>query len=616
MLVAVPGDFDLVKSRVDIVQLVGERVPLRKAGRAYKGLCPFHSEKTPSFTVDPDRRTFKCFGCGEGGDVFDWLIKTDGVDKADALKVLAERAGVELTGGRPPEEREREKRLLAAHEVAHFYFRQALRGTPKGKAAAEYVAGRGITTASVEQFGIAYAPDLPDGLLAYFRKKGYADEEIVATGLVVQTERGLLDRFRDRLIVPIRDARGRIIAFGGRAMRDDQRGKYINSPQTLLFNKSGTLYGLDAAKADARRQSEAVIVEGYFDAIGCHQAGITNAVASMGTALTEDQYRVLDDLHIERAVVAFDGDAAGQRSAEARGRDLARIAQRASLRARKGTVTARTGLGVYVTVLPPDTDPDVLARRDPAALRGIIGAAKPVLEFVIDTIAGRFTDRLHNPDGRRRFLAEALPLLADEPDALTRELYLGTLSRLTGLDQETLRTQVADPEIRLSRGIRAADPRTPAGPEGPAVPEKKQTTSLERYLMAQLTKFPEEAARLDLDLADLSDPDHRAIYELLRTGHTTADLPAHLAATAATLSANALEPSSVAAAGHEIEIVALRLREGNLRRHLGDARAALARSDGDVGAQDEEVNRLAHDLEEVQRSLQRQTVLRSGEQQE
>jgi DNA primase len=263
----VPGDFDRVKERVDIVQLVGERVPLKKAGRAYSGLCPFHSEKTPSFTVDPDRRTFHCFGCGEKGDCFDWLMKLDGVDKGEALKTLAERAGIELTGGRPPAEREREKRLLAAHDTAHFYFRQALRGTPKGKAAAEYVAKRGIDEKSVEQFGVSYAPDLPDGLLAYLRKKGHSDEEIIASGLVVQTERGLFDRFRDRLIVPIRDARGRIVAFGGRAMRDDQRGKYINSPQTLLFNKSATLYALDAAKAEARRQSEGVIVEGYFDAI-------------------------------------------------------------------------------------------------------------------------------------------------------------------------------------------------------------------------------------------------------------------------------------------------------------------------------------------------------------
>ena len=324
-LIAMPGDFDTVKERVDIVQLVGERVQLRKAGRAYSGLCPFHAEKTPSFSVDPDRRTFHCWGCGEKGDVFDWLIKLDGVDKGEALKLLADRAGVELTGGRPPAEREREKRLLAAHDTAHFYFRQALRGTPKGKAAAEYVAARGIDQKMVEQFGVAYAPDLPDGLLAYLRKKGYSDEEVLGAGLVVQTERGLFDRFRDRLIVPIRDSRGRIIAFGGRAMRADQRGKYINSPQTLLFNKGATLYALDAAKAEARRQSEVVIVEGYFDAIACHQAGLVNVVASMGTALTVDQYRALDDLHLERAVVAFDGDAAGQRSAEARLRRALRV---------------------------------------------------------------------------------------------------------------------------------------------------------------------------------------------------------------------------------------------------------------------------------------------------
>ncbi|HEY8861269.1 MAG TPA: DNA primase [Candidatus Limnocylindria bacterium] len=602
-----PGDFDLVKERVDIVQLVGERVHLRKAGRAYSGLCPFHAEKTPSFSVDPDRRTFHCFGCGERGDVFDWLIKIDGLDKAEALKVLAEKAGVELTGGRPPGEREREKRLLAAHETAHFYFRQALRGTPKGKAAAEYVAGRGIDEKAVEQFGVAYAPDLPDGLLTYLRKKGYTDEEILSTGLVVETERGLLDRFRDRLIVPIRDARGRIIAFGGRAMRADQRGKYINSPQTVLFNKSATLYALDAAKAEARRQGETVIVEGYFDAIACHQAGLANVVASMGTALTEGQYRVLNDLHLERAVVAFDGDVAGQRSAETRGRELLRIVQR--FHAGTGVISTRQGLGVYVTVLPPDTDPDDLARKEPARLRGLIGAAKPVLEFVIEAIARRFEGRLENPDGRRRFLAEALPILADEPDALTRELYLGTLSRLSGLDQETLRTQVA-----TAGANRRAAPNVSVRAEPTATPERKQTTSLERYLMAQLTRFPEEAARLDLDPADLVDPVNRAIFEQLRDGQSTADLPAHLAATAATLGANAPEPGQGADAGREIEIVALRLREGNLRRRLEDVRATFARADGDVGGLDEEVSRLAHDLEEVQRSLQRSTVLRSTEQ--
>ena len=604
-----PGDFDTVKERVDIVQLIGERVQLRKAGRAYSGLCPFHAEKTPSFSVDPERRTFHCFGCSEKGDAFDWVMKMDGVDKGEALKLLADRAGVELSGGRPLAERDREKRLLAAQDTAHFYFRQALRGTPKGKAAADYVAARGIDPQQVERFGIAYAPDLPDGLLAYLRKKGYADDDIQGAGLAVQTERGLFDRFRDRLIVPIRDARGRIIAFGGRAMRADQRGKYINSPQTLLFNKSATLYALDAAKAEARRQSEVVIVEGYFDAIACHQAGLTNVVASMGTALTVDQYRALDDLHLERAVVAFDGDAAGQRSAEARGLDLLRIVQQYRSR---GVISTRTGLGVYVTVLPRDTDPDDLARLDPARLRQLIAAAKPILEFVIDTVARRFEGRLDGPDGRRRFLAEALPLLANEPDALTRELYLGTLSRLTGLDQETLRAQVSRVGAIRPPAANVA-PRTESAQ---AAPERKQTTSLERYLMAQLIKFPEEAARCDLDPADLADPVHRAIFEQLRGGQSTADLPAHLAATAATLGANAPEPGlgSEADPGHEIEIVALRLREGNLRRRLDEVRATFARADGDVGGLDEEVSRLARDLEEVQRALQRSTVLRTTEQ--
>ncbi len=604
-----PGDFDRVKERVDIVQLVGERVPLKKAGRSYSGLCPFHSEKTPSFSVDADRRTFHCFGCGEKGDCFDWLMKLDGVDKGEALKTLAERAGIELTGGRPPAEREREKRLLAAHDTAHFYFRQALRGTPKGKAAAEYVANRGIDEKAIEQFGVSYAPDLPDGLLAYLRKKGHSDEEIIASGLVVQTERGIFDRFRDRLIVPIRDARGRIIAFGGRAMRDDQRGKYINSPQTLLFNKSGTLYALDAAKAEARRQSEAVIVEGYFDAIACHQAGLSNVVACMGTALTEEQYRSLEAMNLDRVVVLFDGDVAGERSAEKRGKELVRIAQRATQRAGKITV-GKTALSLRVGVLPGGMDPDDLARKAPADLKARITAAKPLLEFVIDAIAQRFVGRLEGPDGRRRFLAEALPLLRDEPDLLTRELYLGTLSRHSGLDQETLRG-----ELTGASAIRPAAPNVSLKADGaPAAGDGKQTTSLERYLMAQLTKFPEEAARLDLDPADLSDPDHRAIFEQLRGGHLTADLPAHLAATAATLGAYAPEPGSAADAGREIEIVALRLREGNLRRRFVDVRAALARGEGDLGGLDEEVSRLAHDLEEVQRSLQRSTVLRSTEQ--
>ena len=599
-----PGDFDTVKERVDIVQVIGEHgVVLKKSGRGFTGLCPFHNEKTPSFHVNPDTRSYKCFGCGESGDIFTILEKIDGLTPAEALKVLAERAGVELTSRRDPAEQEREKRLLAANDTAHFYFRQALRGTDRGKEVARYLADRGIQPEMVEKFGLGYAPDSWDGLVGYLRKKGYSDDEIVAAGLVGRNDRGVFDWFRDRLIVPIKDGRGRIIAFGGRAMRADQRGKYVNSQGTVLFNKSATLYALDAARAAIRKESVAVIVEGYFDAIVLHQTGFANAVASMGTALTEEQYHVLDAMRIERAVVAFDGDAAGQNSAERRGIDLAQQVQRAVRRAGRGSVSARTGLSVYVTVLPTDTDPDVLARRDPERLRTLLGEAKPVLEFVLDRIAKR--SNLEKADGQRRFLAEALPLVGGEPDPLTRELYLGTLSKLTGLDQEYLRREAA-----------AAPPPAPQRPaavsnETPA----KQTAPAERYLMALLIRFPEEAALTELAPGDLDDPDNRAIFEVLKAGkHSTSDLPAHLAAKAAAHGASAPELEGEVDVAQAIEIAALALRERNLRRRMKNAQGQLARGNGgDAGAVDGEVARLAKELAELMHRRERHTVLHAAD---
>src|SRR5436309_3123522 len=481
-----PGDFDTVKERVDIVQLIGERVPLKKVGRAYSGLCPFHSEKTPSFTVDPDRRTYHCFGCARHGDIFTWLEELDGLEPVEALKILAERAGVELTSRRDPAEMEREKRFLAANDTAHFYFRQALRGTERGKEVARYIADRGIHPETVEKFGLGYAPDNWDGLVGYLRKKGYSDDEAVAAGLVGRNDRGVFDWFRDRLIVPIKDGRGRIIAFGGRAGR--------------------------------------------------------------------------------------------------------------------GSVTARTGLSVYVTVLPADTDPDVLARRDPERLRALLAEAKPVLEFVLDRIQAR--SDLERADGRRRFLAEALPLVAGEPDPLTRELYLGTLSSSTGLDQEALRREAA---------------AAPPPPQRSAVPSNetpaKQTAPAERYLMALLIRFPEEAARTELAPGDLDDPDHRAMLEYLKAGkHPTSDLPAHLAAKAAALGASAPELEGEEDVAQAVEIAALGLRERNVRRRMKNAQGQLARANGgDVGAVDGEVAQLANELAELMHRRERHTVLHAAD---
>ena len=609
-----PGDFDTIKERIDIVALIGERVALKKAGKVYKGLCPFHVEKTPSFQVDPERRNYHCFGCDQKGDVFTWLEKMENLEPVEALKVLAERAGVELTR-RAPEERERDDRLHKLMDTALFYFRQGLRSPDHGKAAAAYLANRGMTPEAIEKFGLGYAPDLWDGLLTYIKRKGFSEEEGITAGLLRTGDRGVYDWFRGRLMVPIRDSRGRVIAFGGRAMRADQPGKYVNSPNTPLFNKSATLYALDVARPAIRSAGVAVIVEGYFDAIACHQAGIANVVASMGTALTAEQYLRLQDLKIERVIVAFDGDPAGQRSAERRGRDLLPLLQRHSGRAGSGQVGTRGYATLYVTVLPDGMDPDDLARADPARLRTLLAEATSLLEFLIAKIRER--SHLEQPEGRLRFLDEVASLLATEPDPVRREVYLSTVAGSTGIDPGMVRRRV---EAAAAAPQRTAAPARAPGQanedaEGASTaPGGKQTPLQERYVMALLTRFPEETARVDLVPDDLADPDLRALLTHLQAGdRSLSDLPAHLAAVAAALSASAQGPGEEVDPGQAIEIAAQRLRVQRLRDRLGDARAGLARAaDGDVGTLAVEVERLATLLAIAMARVERRTVLHGG----
>ena len=603
-----PGDFDTIKERIDIVALIGERVPLKKAGKAYKGICPFHLEKTPSFQVDPERRTYKCFGCGEGGDIFTFLEKIDNLDRGEALKVLAERAGVELSR-QAPEVRERDDRLHKLMDTALFYFRQGLRSPDHGKAAAAYLAKRGMTPEAIERFGLGYAPDLWDGLLTYIKRKGFTDEEGITAGLLRTGDRGVYDWFRGRLIVPIRDARGKVIAFGGRAMRADQPGKYVNSPTTPLFNKSATLYALDVARPAIRSEGVAVIVEGYFDAIASHQAGITNVVASMGTALTAEQYLRLQNLKIERVIVAFDGDPAGQRSAERRGRDLLPLLQRHSGRAGSGQVGTRGYATLYVTVLPDGMDPDDLARADPARLRTLLADATSLLDFLIAKIRER--SHLDQSEGRLRFLDEVASILATEPDPVRREVYLSTVAGSTGIDPAMVRKRVEAAPQRPSSPPRASGQPNEDAEGASTAPGGKQTPLQERYVMALLTRFPEEIARVDLVPDDLADPDLRALLTHLQAGdRSLSDLPAHVAAVAAALSASAQGPGEEADPGQAIEIAAQRLRVQRLRDRLGEARALLARAaDGDVGTLAVEVERLATLLAIAMARVERRTVL-------
>ncbi|TMD59061.1 MAG: DNA primase [Chloroflexi bacterium] len=588
-----PGDFDLVKERIDIAAVIGAYVPLKRAGHIYRALCPFHSEKTPSFTVDPDRRTYKCFGCGEGGDVFTFLEKKEGLSPAEALERLAKEAGIEITQWKP-EEREEHKRLIAAQEAAHFYFRQALRGTEGGKLAGAYLEKRGIRPDTIETFGLGYAPDLFEGLLAYLRKKGFTDAEAIESGLIARTERGsLVDRFRLRLIIPIRDAKSRPIGFAGRALRPDERAKYINSPATPLFEKSRVLFALDLARAHIRKSKEAIVVEGQFDAIAAHQAGVTNLVASMGTALTAQQYELLRPI-AERAVIAFDADPAGVRAAEARGRELLALADRVLLRAGKGSIATAVGLDLFVAVLPSGSDPDELVRRDPDGFREAIARAKPVVEFLLDALAGRH--RLGTPSGRRDYLREAVPLLALVSDPLTRAVYLDRLARTTGVSQAAL-----EEELRTLRGA----PRPGANETGA---QGKRKGTPERYVVAQLLRFPDYARRLELSPEDLSDPELRSLFELIRAAERVERYPEALSTLRSELLTEAEGAASYEEVVTAVEQAALRVRERRLRRRLEEARAAMSREPGDTGLA-LSVAELVGDLARVTEALDRHTSL-------
>lgn len=589
-----PGDFDLVKERVDIVQVIGEHVPLKKAGRIYKALCPFHTEKTPSFTVDPDRRTYKCFGCSEFGDVFTFLEKREGLTSAEALERLAERAGVEIRR-RSPEEREQNARLLAAHETAYFYFRQALRGTPGGAAVLRYLEGRGLRRDTIEKFGLGYAPNLREGLLAYLRKKGFSDEEAVQSGLIVRTEKGdLLDRFRDRLMVPIRDGRGRAIAFGGRALGREQAPKYMNSPATPLFDKSRTLYALDVARPAIRKAKEAVVVEGYFDAISAHQAEIANVVASMGTALTPQQYELLRPVAEERAVIAFDADPAGLKAAESRGRDLLTLAARMVFRGRSLATSA--ALDLRVALMPEGLDPDQLVRRDPEAFREVVAAAKPVAEFLLDLFETRVD--LATQGGRQTYAREALPILAELTDPVERDSYVKRVADRTGVREEVLRGELRRPSGSPTIGQPAAAPE-PAG---------KERASAERYLVAQLVRFPEQARHLELSAADFSDPSLRALFERLLAGERRDQLAEPLRLAAVELLADVPEPASAEDLVTALGQAALRVRAQSLKRLLQEAEMTYRRSESDADLAGV-VDRLTGELAGVMAAQQQHTVL-------
>jgi DNA primase len=375
---------DDIKARLDIVSYINQFVPLKKAGKYYKAPCPFHAENTPSFVVNEDRQTWRCFGaCAEGGDVFSFAQKYHGWDFKEALHELGQLAGVEVRPQSPEDKQNADRNDLLRgmlKEAAEAYHKKLYDPRDAGAAAALAYARdkRGLSDETIAAFGVGYVPPGFDNLLGYLRELGYAEEDIIAAGLATRSEKSgkVYDRFRNRLMVPIRDRRGRVVGFGGRVLDPDDNPKYMNSPQTPVFDKSRLLFGLDLAK-DAIRDSEtAVIVEGYMDAITAHQAGFTNVVAQMGTAMTEAQLGLIAPKWARRVVLALDSDAAGQ-NATRRSLEVAREVLRVDY-------TGKMQVDMRVLQIPDAKDPDDLIREDAARWRDLIDNATPVADYVID----------------------------------------------------------------------------------------------------------------------------------------------------------------------------------------------------------------------------------------
>ncbi len=418
---------DQVRQAADIVQVVQEYVPLRKAGSSYKGLCPFHGERTPSFTVNRDKGFFHCFGCGQGGDVFKFVELQEGVGFQDAVRRVASKFGLTLPEPTSSAEARRDdaerETLLAMHEAAAAFFAEHL-ASASGQAAREMLDRRGLTPATIERLGMGLTPPGRDGLVRLLRGRGYTTAQVLKSGLGVERERaGIVDRFQRRLMIPICREGGSVVAFGGRAMQADQVPKYLNSSETPLYTKGRVLYGLHLSKHAIRKAGVAVLVEGYFDVAQALQGGVEHVVASSGTALTVAQAQLLRRF-ASKVVLSFDGDRAGQGAA-----------------GKSGDLLVAEGFQVSVALLPEGEDPDTyLQRHGGEAYLAQVNQAKPYLDFVLDQ--GAAAHNLQDPQGRLSFLNDMLVVAARIPDAAGRDQFADRIAFRARIGEDTVRQAI------------------------------------------------------------------------------------------------------------------------------------------------------------------------------
>ncbi len=489
---------DEIKNRLDIVEAIGSYIKLHKAGANYRALCPFHSEKGPSFFVSPSRQIWHCFGgCSEGGDIFKFVMKIEGVEFGDALRILAQKTGVELKRQTPEyaQLKSERQKLYEICELACRFFEKQLKESKTGKEAKEYLISRGLSEDSVNKWRIGYAPDVWQALSDFLTSQGHTKEEVEKAGLGLTSEKGsFYDRFRGRIIFPIFDLNSQIIGFGGRVFgskQEEEIAKYVNTPSTLLYDKSRVLYGLDKAKIEIRKKDECILVEGYTDAIMVSQAGFANVVATSGTALTPYQLRILKR-YTENLLTAFDMDLAGD-SATKRGINLAQL----------------QGFNIKVLLMPDDKDPADLIAKNPADWEKITEKAKSILEFYFETTFSKFDSR--TPEGKKDISKILLPVIKRIPNNIEKSFWVQELAKRLEVREEDVIEELKKAKLPDDIYIAEKD-------EASVLPQKSRRELLEERLMTLMLKSPENLNLIAKEDLALFSPQMRQVISYIKEG--------------------------------------------------------------------------------------------------
>jgi len=464
----ISNPIDEIKNRLDIVEVIGSYIKLQKAGANLRAVCPFHSEKKPSFFISPARQIWHCFGCGKGGDIFGFVKEIEGVEFGDALRILAQRAGVELKR-QSPELRTQRERLYEILEMACQFFEKQLEGGKTGQEAKKYLLDRGISEESLKKWRVGYAPDVWQGLSDFLTSRGYQKEEIKRAGLGLTSEKGsFYDRFRGRIIFPVFDLNSQVIGFGGRVFKEKDKAevaKYVNTPQTIVYDKSRTLYGLDRAKVEIRKKNFCVLVEGYIDLIMAFQAGFENVVATSGTALTPFQLRILKR-YSENLITAFDMDVAGD-TATKRGIDLAQV----------------QGFNVKIAVLPEGMDPADLIQKNSKAWEEKIKNAKSIMDFYFESTLSKLDKA--TPEGKGEISKVLLPVIKRIPNRIVQSHWTNKLAKELETKEEKIEEELKKVKFDGYSKVYGIEPE-----EMKNLPVKSRKELIEERLVILFLKSP------------------------------------------------------------------------------------------------------------------------------